>query len=81
MASKIALASVYLKRICGSSYCWEDEYKAINKIIRFAEIVVKKSVEISLLKISEDVFAYNNEVQDIYKLTQEEYDLLKEELL
>lgn len=80
MTNKITLASVYLRRICGNSYRYEEEYKTINKVINFAEIVVNKSVEISLLKVSEDVYSYNNEVQDIYKLTLKEFNFLKEVL-
>lgn len=76
--NKITLASVYLKRVCGGSYRYEEERETIEKVIEFAEIVVNKSVEMSLLKISEDVYAYNNEVQDIYKLTPNEFKTLKE---
>ena len=81
MSRTVTWASVYLRRICGNSYRWEEERETIEKVIKFAEIVVNKSVEMSLLKTSEDVYSYNNEVQDIYKLTRAEFDLLKEVVL
>lgn len=57
---------------------WVAIYKKnTDKKLKALEIIIKKSIEVSLLKICEDVMAYNNEVKELYWLTREEFEIVK----
>lgn len=49
----------------------------LDKKLKALEIIKSKSIEVSLLKICEDVMAYNNEVKELYWLTREEFEIVK----
>ena len=57
-----------------------DEYKVIEKELKALEIVKEKFVNFVLLKEAKNVQEYNNGVYyfPIMRLTQDEFDLLKE---
>lgn len=68
-----------LKKECEEAK-WYQEHKVL-------EIINKKNIDVALLKLSENVERYNEQIKlthltiPYYELTKEEYDLLKEELL
>ena len=58
----------------------ETALKRNNKLEKALEIIKEKRVDVSYLVISEDLHDYNEGLDRKWKLTQEEYELLKEEL-
>lgn len=58
------------------------QFKCIEKELKALEIIKEKDTDIGWLKNAEDLCQYNNGmgVNSYSALTQEEYDLLKEEL-
>ena len=60
-----------------------DESKVLNliKAVRALEIIKEKEVNVFIFLHSGDLETYNDIVEDNRKLTEEEYDLLKEVLL
>lgn len=73
-----------LQKICAQYYNGE-QYKVIEKELKVLEIIRNKEINIHALLLHLKRFdypaGYNALVGDKYKLTQEEYDLLKEVLL
>ena len=67
-----------LQEIC-SQYYNGPQYKIIEKEIKALEIIKKKKVDVSFLELGLE--QYNNNLPKKHKLSQEEYDLLKEVLL
>ena len=53
----------------------------IENALKVLEIIKEKEVNVFIFLHSGDLETYNDMVEDNRKLTQEEYDLLKEELL
>ena len=58
-----------------------DDYDTIEKSLKALEIIKEKKVNVFIFLHSGDLETYNDMVEDNRKLTQEEYDLLKEVLL
>ena len=56
-------------------------YQVIQKELKAFEIIKEKEVNVFIFLHSGDLETYNDMVEDNRKLTQEEYDLLKEVLL
>ena len=55
--------------------------RQLEKKLKALEIIKEKQVDVFIFLHSGDLETYNDMVEDNRKLTQEEYDLLKEELL
>lgn len=56
-------------------------YKFLENALKALEIIKEKEVNVFIFLHSGDLETYNDMVEDNRKLTQEEYDLLKEVLL
>ena len=61
------------------SYGYDENIKIVEKSLKALEIIKNKQVNVFLLH-SVDLETYNDMIADNRNLTQEEYDLLKEEL-
>lgn len=62
------------------NYAFLTEQDKVKKL-KALEIIKKKEVNVFIFLHSSDLETYNDIVEDDRKLTQEEYDLLKEVLL
>ena len=59
----------------------EAELNDVKAMCKAFNIIKEKRVDVSWLVISDDLKEYNEGLERKWKLTQEEYDLLKEVLL
>lgn len=58
-----------------------QQYQIIEKSLKALEIIKEKEINVFIFLHSGDLETYNDMVEDNRKLTQDEYDLLKEVLL
>ena len=59
---------------------YDDLLEIVEKALKALEIIKEKEVNVFIFLHSGDLETYNDMVEDNRKLTQEEYDLLKEAL-
>ena len=63
----------------GKDEFWKA-YRVIEKAIKALEIIKEKEVNIHIFRHCSDLATYNDMTEENQKLTQQEYDLLKEVL-
>lgn len=59
----------------------DKDFETIKKELKALEIIKEKEINVFIFLHSGDLETYNDMVEDNRKLTQEEFDLLKEVLL
>ena len=60
--------------------CYTEEIDIIEKELKALEIIKENRVDVYALVIAYDLNDYNEMVRNVYKITQEEYEFLKEVL-
>ena len=60
--------------------CYKDKLDAIEKALKALEVIKGKSVNVMYFRGSDTLEEYNRHHATWHKLTQDEYDLLKEVL-
>lgn len=63
---------------CQKNYKRSEQIVIIEKELKALETIKKKRVDLYALVIAYDLEDYNEMVNQVYELTQQEYDLLKE---